>query len=133
MATDVDPRAIRRAERGCYSASSLKELPDEWRRRAFVASREGFCLKNEFRSGVTFQVEDIRARMPDGPFDLILCRNLVFTYFDDRLQRETMDRLTDRLVPGGALIIGKLESLPEGRWKVEPWPRAPGIYRRLLR
>ena len=31
IATDIDPQAIRRAERGCYKASSVKELPAEWR------------------------------------------------------------------------------------------------------
>lgn len=131
VATDIDPRAIRRAERGCYPASSLKHLPAAWRQQALLASGEDFCVKAEFRRAVTFRVEDIRARMPEGPYDLILCRNLVFTYFDEMLQREMLPRLAGRLVPGGALIIGKLESLPEGAWEIEPWSRALGIYRRI--
>lgn len=132
IASDIDPRAIRRAERGCYPASSLKQLPLEWRQQAFVATGEEFCVKDEFRRAVTFSVEDIRARMPEGPFNLIVCRNLVFTYFDEMLQREMLHRLTDRLAPGGALIIGKLESLPKGEWEVEPWSGDLGIYRKFL-
>jgi chemotaxis methyl-accepting protein methylase len=30
VATDIDAQAIKRAERGCYRASSLKQLPREW-------------------------------------------------------------------------------------------------------
>jgi chemotaxis methyl-accepting protein methylase len=31
--------------------------------------------------------------MPNGLFDLILCRNLVFTYFDEALQRRISGQL----------------------------------------
>lgn len=129
IATDIDPHAIQRAQRGCYRAGSLKQMPAEWRHKAFIPHGEEFCLEEEFRQLVTFAVQDIRERMPEGEFHLILCRNLVFTYFDDRLQREITQRLIDKLIPGGRLIIGKLESLPEGPWPIEPWSELPGIYR----
>jgi chemotaxis protein methyltransferase CheR len=130
VATDSDPRAIQRAQRGCYHWSSLKELPAECRTQAFVDSGEELCLKDEYRTAVTFMVQDIRETMPQGAFHLILCRNLVFTYFDKRCQQEILPLITNKLVPGGALIIGKLESLPEGEWAVEPWSVHLGIYRK---
>jgi chemotaxis protein methyltransferase CheR len=130
VATDVDPQAIHRAELGCYPASSLKELPVEWRAQAFVLSDKGFCLKPEYQGMVTFFVQDVRETVPDGPFHLILCRNLVFTYFDDTLQRETLHTITERLVPGGTLVIGALEVLPEGVWGLEPWAKKLGVYRK---
>jgi chemotaxis protein methyltransferase CheR len=52
--------------------------------------------------------------MPDGPFDLILCRNLVFTYFDAAPQRRISDQLRHRLRPGGFLVLGSHEALPDG-------------------
>jgi chemotaxis protein methyltransferase CheR len=52
--------------------------------------------------------------MPDGPFSLILCRNLVFTYFDEELQREMAVALRKRLTPTGALVLGRHEALPAG-------------------
>jgi chemotaxis protein methyltransferase CheR len=52
--------------------------------------------------------------MPDGPFDLILCRNLVFTYFDEALQRRISEQLRERLRPGGFLVLGVHEALPAG-------------------
>jgi chemotaxis protein methyltransferase CheR len=132
VATDVDPEAIQRGARGCYPASSVKELPAEWRERAFSPKGTELCLKDNYRALVTFTVQDIREQAPDGLFHLILCRNLAFTYFDDALQRETLRKLTDRLVPGGALIIGKTESLPGGVWGLEPWSTSMGVYRKPL-
>lgn len=131
VATDIDTQAIQRAERGCYRASSLKELPPEWRDRAFVPIGADLCIKDEYRRAVTFAVQDIRERAPERVFQLIFCRNLVFTYFDDELQRETMQRLAQSLCPGGALIIGSLESLPAGSWGFEPWSTRTGAYRKI--
>ena len=130
VATDIDGQAIQRAKRACYHWSSMKELPAQWRTQAFVSSEEGPCLKDEYRTTVTFLVQDLRDGAPDGLFELIFCRNLAFTYFDDASQRETLRRLADKLVPGGALVIGKLESLPKGQWKIEPWSRSMGVYRK---
>ncbi len=130
VATDVDPQAIQRAKRGCYPASSLKDLPAEWRAQAFVPSDQGFCLKPEYQELVTFFVQDVRETVPDGLFQLILCRNVAFTYFDDALQKETLHTITERLVPGGALVIGALEALSEGVWGLEPWAKKLGVYRK---
>ena len=33
--------------------------------------------------------QDIRRGVPNGLFHLLLCRNMVFTYFDEKLQCET--------------------------------------------
>jgi chemotaxis protein methyltransferase CheR len=132
VATDIDHQAIQRGARGCYPVSSVKELPTEWRDRAFAAKGAELCLKDEYRSLVTFIAQDIRERTPEGLFHLILCRNLVFTYFDETLQQETLQRLTARLVHGGALIIGKTESLPGGDWGIEPWLASMGVYRKPL-
>jgi len=132
LATDIDSGSIERAKRGCYQATSLKQLPLPWRAQAFVTSGNKFCLKDKYRDAVTFLVHDLRQRAPDGLFDLIFCRNLAFTYFDPTAQRETLEKLTNKLASGGVLIIGKLESLPGGKWEIQPWPRHMGIYRKLL-
>jgi chemotaxis protein methyltransferase CheR len=75
-------------------------------------------------------LQDIRERAPEGLFHLVLCRNLVFTYFDEELQRKTMLRLSGTLAPGGILIIGSLESLPDGPWRIQPWSTRLGVYQK---
>jgi chemotaxis protein methyltransferase CheR len=70
--------------------------------------------------------------MPDGPFDLILCRNLVFTYFDEALQRRLLGEMTERLLPRGFLVLGAHETLPaEGTGLIAIAHGLP-IYRRGL-
>ena len=112
LATDTDDTMIERAKAACYGRSSLKDLPPQCVEQAFTRCGPLFCLREEFREGVHFELQDIRRAMPDGSFDLILCRNLAFTYFDEALQHRISDQLRKRLNPGGCLVLGTHESLP---------------------
>lgn len=47
---------------------------------------------------------------PPEHFDLVLCRN-VLIYFDDERVRLAVSRLAERLRPGGKLLVGTAESL----------------------
>jgi chemotaxis protein methyltransferase CheR len=98
--------------------------------QAFSESPTGFVLKEDFRAGIEFLEQDVRVMVPDGPFHLILCRNVVFTYFDVGLQQHTLRQIVDRLVPGGALMIGVTESLPSDIDGLEPWSGKFKVYRR---
>ena len=130
IATDVDAELLQRARLARYRRSSLREVPPAWIEAAFTRSGESFVLAPEFRAGVEFLAEDVREAVPDGPFDLILCRNLVFTYFDAPLQRRTLERMLGVLRPGGAFVIGLKERLPEGAAGVAAWVPELGIYRK---
>lgn len=130
VATDIDAHLIERARIGCYAASSLKALPAELLDAAFMRRDTQFCVRDEFR-GITFLQQDIREAMPDGNFDLILCRNAVLTYFAPTLRREIMERIAAHLRPGGALVVGIHESLPRQLAGLAPWPGTRAIYRKL--
>lgn len=130
LATDAAPRVLERARLACYRDSSLKDLPQELKAGAFEARGGRCCLKAQYRVGVVFRHHDVRDPPTDGPFDLILCRNLVFTYFEPALQREVLLRLGRVLRPGGALVIGAHERLPEDTPGFRAWIAARGIYRR---
>jgi chemotaxis protein methyltransferase CheR len=113
LATDVDPVMLRRAEAAEYPPSALRELPAEMR------------LDERTRRHVTFARHDVRDEPPAGPFDLVLCRNLAFTYFDAATQDEVLRRIagvTD------VLVIGAHEALPDGQRLFEPWARC--VFRR---
>jgi chemotaxis protein methyltransferase CheR len=130
VATDDDEPLLQRAAAACYGRSSLKELRPDWIDRAFFRSGALFCLKPEFRADVRFLRQDVRAAMPDGPFQLILCRNAVFTYFDAAAQRQTLDRMRERLAPGGFLVLGAHEALPADSSDFAPIAGGLPIYRR---
>lgn len=129
LATDVDETMVRRASTGCYGFGSLKELPAAWRARAFVPAGRVRCIRPEFREGVELCWADIRKEMPEAAYDLILCRNLVFTYFAPDLQRDLLGRMLARLVPGGFLVIGSHETLPAGAQGLAPIGSGGPIYR----
>ena len=112
LGTDADPIVIERARRGCYRPGSLRDVPSELRDRAFERRGGGVRVRADFRNDVRFRREDVRRRRPRGPFHLVLCRNLVFTYFDEPLQQEVLGHIESRVVPGGALVIGGHERLP---------------------
>ena len=131
IATDADEVAIARATTACYAPSSLKDLPQAWIAQAFQQSDGLFCLGGALRDGVEFRQQDIRQTMPDGPFEIILCRNLVFTYFDETLQREMLAGILDRLAPGGFLVLGKHEAVPAGPYPLARLATRLPIYRRV--
>lgn len=132
-ATDADAYMLERARRGCYAPATLRELPAEWTAAAFQRRGRQLCLRTPYRASVAFRRQDIRRAMPDGPFDLVLCRNLAFTYFDDEVQRDVLRGIVERLDDGGYLLIGGHEKLPEGNdgFTGEGLPRA--LFRRRPR
>jgi chemotaxis protein methyltransferase CheR len=130
LGTDADPPLVQRAEEGRYRPSSLKELPGEWRSEAFIKMGEVYSLGDGPKRHVSFSVQDIRTEMPDGSFHLVLCRNLVFTYFDEALQREILDRIVERIIPGGALVIGSHESLPRVIEGLPSWSEPHRTFRK---
>lgn len=130
VATDADPTMIQRIRAASYGESSLRDLPEPWRGRAFVRRGDRYYLRPRFRQLVTVELADVRDPDPTGPFDLVLCRNLAFTYFDVSLQCEVAERLALALRPGGALVVGSHETIPEGSGVLAPWCARLGVYRR---
>ena len=124
LATDADPALLERAARGCYPESALKELPSELRERGF----DGRCVRDEVKRRVTFVLHDVREPPPTGRFDLVLCRNLVFTYFAEELQLEVGRGLAAALAPDGVLVVGTHEVPPAALDELELW--LPCAYRR---
>jgi chemotaxis protein methyltransferase CheR len=129
LATEIDPGLIGRARRARYPASSLKDLPGVLKRQAFVSTQNGYVIQPPFIENVHFEKQDIRKRLPSGRFHLILCRNLVFTYFDAEVQRSLLRALVGKLLPEGVFIIGAHESLPSGDCVLVPYDETLKIYR----
>jgi chemotaxis protein methyltransferase CheR len=130
LGTDVDDELLRRAHEGCYPPGCLKELPEAWRTAAFERTATEYRLKGNYRVRVEFRRHDIREEPPNGPFDIVLCRNLAFTYFDHNLQVTTARRLHDALIEGGALVLGRHEALPSEVTEFFPWSASHNVYQR---
>lgn len=131
LATELDPVLRDRARRGCYPRATLQELPEQWVREAFEERDGELCLREPFRAGVQFEQRDLRRSLPEGPFQLVLCRNLAFTYFDEENQRRFLEALKSRVPEGGLLVIGGHEKLPEPHLGWAPAVGASPIFRRV--
>jgi chemotaxis protein methyltransferase CheR len=129
VATDTDPAVLRRAEVACYPPAALRELPAEWVRSAFEKLGDELCLRSAHRRSVRFLCHDVRDPPPNGPFDLVLCRNLVFTYFELGLQRRILDACFTVLRPQGFLMVGKPER-PPAHPSLTPYLPKEGLFRR---
>jgi len=128
VATDVDAAVLERAAQGCYAPASLRCLP-AWAAGAFEARGGSLCVRAGFREDVELGQQDLRLGTPGGTFQLVLCRNLAFTYFQEALQREVLERIAGLVPPGGFLVVGAHEALGPAA----PFARLPGghaIYRR---
>jgi chemotaxis protein methyltransferase CheR len=87
LGTDVDATLIERARAACYRTSSLDALPAAWIEQAFERRGRLLCLRERFRQDFELERQDLLAELPRRQFDLVLCRNLAFTYFDSSLQQ----------------------------------------------
>lgn len=132
LATDADQHLLTRARAARYPPGCLKDLPEAWRSTAFDRIDDDFRLKQSFQGDIQFQLHDLRADPPDGPFDLVLCRNLAFTYFDHDLQVTTAHKLQAVLRDGGALVLGSHEQLPVEVRELPVWSAHHRIYQKRV-
>jgi chemotaxis protein methyltransferase CheR len=86
-------------------------------------------VRPEHRRRVTVARHDLRDAPPAGPFDLVLCRNVAFTYFAPEVQAAVLQRLASALRPGGALVLGLHETLSDPAHAFVPWPGARAVHR----
>ena len=115
--TDLDEQALAQARRGVYPESALGGVPPDLVARYFAPRSGRFGREYEVsalvRERVSFARHDLLGAddCPEGgPFDLVLCRN-VLIYFAGPA-KERANRLFERAVaPGGYLCLGEAEGL----------------------
>jgi chemotaxis protein methyltransferase CheR len=130
-ATDADAAMLERARRGVFGRGSLRELPGDLLRTCSEQEGDAYRVRDAIRCRVSWLCQDVRRQLPEGPFDLVLCRNLVLTYFDEALQVEVMNRVAATVMPSGALVIGCHERLPVLDIAFQRWAPNLPIYRRM--
>jgi chemotaxis protein methyltransferase CheR len=110
-ATDIDRGSLERAGAACYRSEGLTELPDDLARLYFEPADGGRRVIDRLRRRVHVRPLDLSREPPlRTDYDLILCRNVVI-YFDRPMQERLFQTFADALVPGGYLVLGKVETL----------------------
>jgi chemotaxis protein methyltransferase CheR len=133
MASDISTRALRAAQAGIYTQERLRDLPPAWLSEFFESGSGRWSGWMKVRKGVRDTIRFERFNLLDnaadfGSFDVIFCRN-VMLYFSPATQEGIVNRMTERLNPGGYLLTGHTESLLAIRHSLK-YVR-PSVYQRL--
>ncbi len=116
LATDINPRFLRKAAEGVYGEWSFRDTPEWIRQRYFKLRRDGrYELYPRIRKRVTFS----HLNLADDTFpsllnntnamDVILCRN-VLMYFTAERSRRVAANFHRSLLGGGWLIVSPAET-----------------------
>ena len=110
LGTDIDRLSLKAAERGTFGEDAFADTPPSIRRRYFTP-KPPHSLDPAVKAMVQFERRDLlHEPTPSGGLDLITCRNVII-YFDRASQEMLFQRFFDALVPGGFLVLGKVETL----------------------
>jgi chemotaxis protein methyltransferase CheR len=120
-ATDVSGAALARARAGLLPMDRMREYSIAYQRAGGGSSLSEYCsagagedavVAARLRARVVFAAHDVAAEPPFATFELVLFRNVAM-YFDAGLQRDVHEALAAALVPGGLLLLGRGEALPD--------------------
>lgn len=109
-ATDVDRESLERVRAGDFAESTFSEMPPELARRYFTIGASRRPIPALERIVQVSRHDLTREPPPKLPYDLIVCRNVVI-YFDRPMQERLFQTFANALVPGGILLLGKVETL----------------------
>jgi chemotaxis protein methyltransferase CheR len=109
QATDIDAQSLAAAQAAVYPELSMIESPPELTERWF-SKGPPYRLNPEPRTLVSFRRHDLISDPPPTDRKLILCRNVII-YFDREIQERIFQTFYDALVPGGYLVLGRVETL----------------------
>ncbi len=119
LATDINPRFLRKAVAGVYGPWSFRGVSDELRSAWFRPAPEGkFEVLPAIRSMVTFAclnlVEDVYPSLTNNTnaMDVIFCRN-VLMYFSREQMGRVVANFRRSLVEGGWLAVSSTEASRE--------------------
>ncbi|HEX6134524.1 MAG TPA: protein-glutamate O-methyltransferase CheR [Longimicrobiales bacterium] len=109
LGTDIDRESLAFARRAEYTEFAMTDIEPELRDRWF--DHDGvYRLKAGARRNVRFETLDLIREPHPRDLHLIFCRNVII-YFERAVQEQLFRQFHDALVPGGYLVLGKVEAL----------------------
>ena len=129
VATDVSEAALGRARAGRYSQFEIQRgLPIRRMMQWFDTVGGDWVAKPELVRQISFRKLNLVADpLPNGRFDIILCRN-VLLYLSPVLRRRVFERLAEVARPGALLVLGAGETVIGQTEAFRPSQRYRGLY-----
>jgi len=133
LGSDISSRVLEQAQSGLYAMERASELPAECLRKYClkgIGGKEGsFLVSPKLRARVRFAQINLTEPVPaTGEFDVIFLRN-VLIYFQPETKRQVIERLLNRLRPGGWFFVGHSESLNGVADGLDLEGVAPSVYK----
>tara|TARA_B100000809_G_C15024806_1_gene489741 strand:+ start:226 stop:1065 length:840 start_codon:yes stop_codon:yes gene_type:complete len=118
IATDLDKNILQKAKKGKYELNKLEITRKNHIRSGgtnfdqyiSIHDTNFFHINDNLKKNITFLQHNIVSGDQIGPFDIILCRN-VLLYFNQNLQSHVFKTLHENLTTQGYLAIGTNESI----------------------
>jgi chemotaxis protein methyltransferase CheR len=111
VASDVDAAAVSDASRGRFTSQAFADTAPAIVEKYFPLENGLHTVSPEIRNLVTFERRDVlEGKGPGGLLNMIVCRNVII-YFTRETQEALFERFHDLLLPGGFLVLGKVETL----------------------
>jgi len=129
-ATDLDPDAIRKARKGCYSGNIAVGVSAERLARHFTGEADGYRIGKAIREMVVFAPQNVISDPPFTTLDILSCRNLLI-YFRPELQAKVLALFGYALNPGGLLLLGRSETVADCANLFVPVDAKAHLFRRL--
>jgi two-component system CheB/CheR fusion protein len=132
FASDVDVDAITLAREGLYPKTIEADVSPARLAEFFTKEETGYRISAQLRASVVFTVQDVLSDPPFSRIDLVSCRNLLI-YLRPEAQAKAIGLFHFALRPGGVLLLGSSETIPdiEGRFEVVSKPAR--LYRQIGR
>lgn len=111
LGTDCRADAIVAAREAVFGDEALAAVSAARRERFFERTRNGWRVARALRQAAGWQVADALRETPPGPWDLVLCRNLLI-YLRPRAADTMLHRMTVATSDGGFLVLGRAERPP---------------------
>lgn len=113
IGTDINETVIAQAKEGIYNAYSVRNVPDNYKKKYFREEGGKFILSPELKKFVTFNkmnLYDDTKMVFMKSFDFIFCAN-VLIYFDLASKSKVVQHFYNNLQPYGYFFVGQSESL----------------------
>ena len=112
VATDISSKMVDRSSLGLYNSFEIQRgLPTALMIKYFERLTDNsWKIRDDVKKFITFKEQNLTDDLLSlGNFDCIFCR-YVLIYFDDSNKRKIVEKISQRLKPGGALILGTSET-----------------------
>jgi len=110
LATDIDDKALQKAQDGLFDERSFQECTSAEKTAFFTQEGKYYRIKPPYQLPIRFKKHNLLKDIYETSFDLIVCRN-VLIYFTEDAKNQIYQKFSASLKPGGYLFVGSTEQI----------------------